>query len=287
MPQHDCGPRDRVCPHCHAKLWRSETTRTSICCDGGKNCALAGDFPQPAPEPLRGWLTQYPCVSSAVTAFRNNIRRYNMALTMASSGIRLANPPSGVSMVAITGALHHIMGPMAPAEPGQEEFAQMYIIDNAESQVLRRIAALSHQQAGAVDGAAEDAEADGVGAAAAAARRPVAGPLDHHILLELQQMLLDQNHYVRSLVQVMDMPVALRHMYDIVIEPTGHVRSRRHNEPTGLGLQEVAGFMPGEQRMCKLLQCGVMLQLTPSHAWAFVLLDAPPECRVGGIVSIC
>ena len=38
-------------------------------------------------------------------------------------------------MIAIKGAIHHLMGPVAPAQDEQHQFAQLYIIDNHHAQV--------------------------------------------------------------------------------------------------------------------------------------------------------
>jgi hypothetical protein len=45
-------------------------------------------------------------------------------------------------MIAIRGALHHLLGPLAPLEGSPHQFAQLYIIDNADAQVAAYFIAL-------------------------------------------------------------------------------------------------------------------------------------------------
>ncbi len=91
----------------------------------------------------------------------------------------------------------------------------MYIIDNADAQVVARFAALGQ---GNVD-------------------------LDRRTLQELQQMLLGNNVYVQRFIQAMDLPPQDLTNYEIVICVNGSVDRRRYNAPTS---SEVAGLMPGE-----------------------------------------
>ncbi|KAH8964332.1 hypothetical protein BDL97_04G060700 [Sphagnum fallax] len=113
---------------------------------------------------------------------------------MASSGINIQSPANGVNMIAIRGAVHHLLGPLAPPQGSPHQFAQLYIIDNADAQ-------------GNVD-------------------------LDYRILHELEQMLLGSNVYVQRFVQAMDLPPQDLANYEIVIRVDDSVDRRRHNAPT-------------------------------------------------------
>jgi len=62
---------------------------------------------------------------------------------MASSGINIQSPADGVSMIAIRGAVHHLLGPLAPPQGSPHQFAQLYIIDNADTQAVARFTTLS------------------------------------------------------------------------------------------------------------------------------------------------
>jgi hypothetical protein len=133
---------------------------------------LSNAFPAPAPQPLRALLTGVPNehqpLSPATKDFRLNIRAYNSALQMASTGLHIHSPEQGISMIAIKGAVHHLLGPLQPAEHDVPQFAQLYIIDSMDAQVIARLAAL--------------------GATSAALHQPT--------LAGLQQMLHDHNTFV-------------------------------------------------------------------------------------------
>jgi hypothetical protein len=134
---------------------------------------------------------------------------------MASSGINIKSPADGVSMIAIRGAVHHLLGPLAPLQGSPHQFAQLYIIDNVDAKVAARFVALGHVN---VD-------------------------LDRRTLQELQQMLLESNVYVQRFVQAMDLPPQDLVNYEIVIRVDGNVDRRPYNAPTS---SEVAGLMPSK-----------------------------------------
>jgi hypothetical protein len=69
------------------------------------------------------------------------MRKYNSSLQMASSGINIKSPADGVSMIAIRGAVHHLLGPLAPLQGNPHQFAQLYIIDNVDVQAAARFVA--------------------------------------------------------------------------------------------------------------------------------------------------
>jgi hypothetical protein len=118
-------------------------------------------------------------------------------------------------MIAIRGVVHHLLGPLAPPQGSPHQFAQLYIIDNADAQAAAHFATFGH---GNVD-------------------------LDRRTLQELQQMLLGSNVYVQRFVQAMDLPPQDLANYEILICVDGNVDRRRYNAPTS---NEVAGLMPGE-----------------------------------------
>jgi hypothetical protein len=60
---------------------------------------------------------------------------------MASSSISIQSPVDGVNMIAIRGAVHHFLGPLAPPQGSPHQFAQMYIIDDADAQATAHFAA--------------------------------------------------------------------------------------------------------------------------------------------------
>jgi hypothetical protein len=42
---------------------------------------------------------------------------------MASTGLHIHSPEQGISMIAIKGAVHHLLGPLQPAEHDVPQFA--------------------------------------------------------------------------------------------------------------------------------------------------------------------
>jgi hypothetical protein len=91
---------------------------------------------------------------------------------MASSGINIQSPADGVSMIAIRDVVHHLLGPLAPHQGSPHQFAQLYIIDNADAEAVAYFATFDQ---GKVD-------------------------LDRCTLQELQHMLLGSNVYVQRFV---------------------------------------------------------------------------------------
>jgi hypothetical protein len=176
FPKHDLGPRTLQCSHCHAKLWPHENKGSvavphggSLCCYQGKSCSIQQNFQQP-PQLIRELFTSN---NPRARQFRRNARMYNSALQMASSGLQDIAPQQGPSVIAIRGAVHHFLGPLAPAQNQQHQFAQLYIIDDPQHEVQSRIAALG--QAGAA--------------------------LDAELLQDLQDCLNNHNTYVRQIKQ--------------------------------------------------------------------------------------
>ncbi len=82
------------------------------------------------------------CLPLATVSFRKHIRKYNSSLQMASSGINIQSPVDGVNMISIRGAMHHSLGPLAPPQGSPHQFAQLYIIDNADAQAATCFATL-------------------------------------------------------------------------------------------------------------------------------------------------
>ncbi len=143
---HSLGAMSHRCTHCNALRFEHEKKCTTLCCGGGKMSGLISAFPAPAPHPLRDLLTILPSeqqpLPPAIKDFRQNIRAYNSALQMASTGLHIRSPEEGISMIAIKGAVHHLLGPLQPAEHDVPQFAQLYIIDSMDAQVTARLAAL-------------------------------------------------------------------------------------------------------------------------------------------------
>jgi hypothetical protein len=157
--------------------------------------------------------------------FKQNIRVYNSALQMSSTGLHIHSLEQGINMIAIKGAVHHLLGPLQPIEHDVPQFAQLYIIDSMDAQVTARLTAL--------------------GATSAALHQPT--------LARLQQMLHDHNTFVQRFKQIMDMLAHDLPQWEVVIKVDNNVDKQRYNAPTA---PEVARLLSGEVlQQCVLLCC--------------------------------
>jgi hypothetical protein len=107
-------------------------------------------------------------------------------------------------MIAISGVVHRLLGPLSPLQGSPHQFAQLYIIDNVDVQATARLVALGQSNVN----------------------------LDRRTLQELQQMLLGNNAYVQRFVQAMDLPLQDLANYEIVIYVDGSVDRCCYNAPT-------------------------------------------------------
>jgi len=222
------------CTHYNALCFEHEKKRTTLCCGGGKMSGLSNAFPAPAPQPLRDLLTSVPSehqpLPPATKDFKQNIRAYNYVLQMASPGLHIHSPEQRISMIAIKGVVHHLLGPLQPVEHDVPQFAQLYIIDSMDAQVIARLAVL--------------------GASGAALHQPT--------LAGLQQMLRDHNTFVQRFKQVMDMPAHNLPQWEVVIRFDGNVDKHRYNAPTA---PEVARLLPGEVLQQRVLLCYLFIAI--------------------------
>jgi hypothetical protein len=151
-------------------------------------------------------------------------------------------------MIAIKGVVHHLLGPLQPAEHDVPQFAQLYIIDSMDAQVTARLIAL--------------------GATGAALHQPT--------LVGLQQMLHDHNTFVQHFKQVMDMPAHNLPQWEVVIRVDGNVDKRRYNAPIA---PEVAGLLPGEVLQQRVLMCCLFVaiaHLMQCSSFVDINVGAPP-----------
>lgn len=102
--------------------------RVTLCCKAGKICHLP--TPPDAPEPLRSLLLDS---TRLARHFRQNIRRYNAAMSFVSFGARLE-----IKTVCIVhGAVYHHSHPLRPQDDSEAQFAQLYLYDAQEATQAR------------------------------------------------------------------------------------------------------------------------------------------------------
>lgn len=235
VPQQlDIGSRDQACSACRAKLWPAEVkadgTGGMLCCNHGKACSISSLWPQATPQPLLRLLSANPAQDAEARTFQQNLRKYNCLLQMASSGIKLSNPPTGVSMLAVRGGVYHMLPSLQPNASEPAKFAQLYIIDDEDEQIAKRLAALNLHAGPA--GPAQPAAADNT--------------VNTVTLRSLQDMMVANNQYVRHYKQVFQLNASGLPQYDLVILTDGTPDKRRYNAPTN---GEVGGLMPGEKEL--------------------------------------
>jgi hypothetical protein len=124
-------------------IWPDEASRghADLYCAKGRSCSCEALFPiPPPPHPLQDLFTSEPTPGAhlppATVSFCKHIRKYNSSLQMTSFSINIESPTDGVSMIAIRGVMHQLLGPLPPPQGSPHQFAQLYIINNANAQAV-------------------------------------------------------------------------------------------------------------------------------------------------------
>ncbi len=252
---HSCGRREFVCPHCHALKWKEEKTLHKLCCNSGKSCNVGLLFPDAFPQPLQD-LLRYdvsnqqspPIPITVIKKFRASLRHYNCSLQMASYFGVVQKPPSGgQSLMIIHGSVHHCLGSLLPRDGDRPRFMQMFFIDDIQEQVNCRMLQLGGEEGG----------------------------LDRDLLLKLQTMLHDHNHFVHQFKQLVD-EIEEGEVADFTIHITNQGQvDRRYNVPTGQGEREVATVIPGNARDANVSE-GRSIQLRVRGGGLHYISDCHP-----------
>ena len=111
--------------------------RVTLCCKAGKICHLP--TPPDAPGPLRSLLLDS---TPLARHFRQNIRRYNAAMSFVSFGARLEIKTGGPltrspPVCIVHGAVYHHSHPLRPQDDSEAQFAQLYLYDAQEATQAR------------------------------------------------------------------------------------------------------------------------------------------------------
>ena len=196
------------CQKCGALKFNKETE--GLCCSKG-NVKLDA-FPQ-----LQPFLQHlYEGTDSEGKHFLSNIRKYNCAFQMTSFGCYETTMSGFNPSFRIQGQVYHLIGTIVPTAGESPKFAQIYFIDNRESEVAARCAI--------VDGLRPD------------------------IVSSINELLIDNNHYVevfklaKEIFEQQDNPSNVKIVINENKRPSGE-HSRRYNSPVS---DEIAVLMPND-----------------------------------------
>ena len=193
------------CDHCHALRWSAE--RPTICCRGGQvKLPILLD----PPEPLKTLLTEQ---TGQGRHFRQNIRKYNSAFTMAfleaNIHMRFTKGPmaGGPHQFRVSGNVYHRMGPLTPGENQPPRFAQVYILETEDQ--LKAWQGL-----------------------------PLSSELREDLLRQLGAMLNTHNAYVQVFQHAAELEVP---NVTILLRCNANVDPRTYNVPR---VSDIAAFIP-------------------------------------------
>ena len=121
-----------LCSNSGALKFEKETD--SLCCLKGK--VQLDEFPHPRP-----FLQHlYEGIDSNGKHFLANIRKYNCAFQMTSFGCNEVSMAGFNPSFRIQRQVYHLIGSIIPTQGESHKFAQIYFIDNEESEVATRSA---------------------------------------------------------------------------------------------------------------------------------------------------
>ena len=198
-----------TCSKCGALKFPKETD--SLCCSKG-NVQLS-EYPQ-----LQPFLQQhlYEGIDSNGKHFLANIRKYNCAFQTTSFGCNEVAMAGFNPSFRIQGQVYHLIGSMVPTEGESPKLAQIYFIDDRESEIATRSAI--------VDGLKPD------------------------IIRGINQLLHKRNHYVelfKVAKEIFEQESTSANVKIVINEtkrPSGE-HSRRYNRPFS---DEIGVLMPND-----------------------------------------
>ncbi|XP_035233479.1 uncharacterized protein LOC118205294 [Stegodyphus dumicola] len=131
--QHSVGSMEGSCDLCNGLFFTGERNargRYMHCCNNGKIVEAERRYPEEWRNLMNG---NHPFSEE----FYANIRTYNCLLSFASMGANIEMPTgSGPYCFRIHGAIYHRTSHLHPPHAGQEQYAQLYILDS--DQALRQ-----------------------------------------------------------------------------------------------------------------------------------------------------
>ena len=202
------GLLNKNCSNCGALKFSKESE--GFCCSKG-NVKL-DVFPQPPP-----FLQHlFEGTGRDSNHFLSNIRKYNCAFQMTSFGCNEVTMAGFNPSFRIQGQVYHLLGSMLPIAGESPKFAQIYFIDNQESEV--------------------------------AARCTIVNGLRPDIVSSINELLINENRYVeifklaKEIFEQQDIPPNIKIVINENRRPSGE-HSRRYNSPVS---DEIAVLMPND-----------------------------------------
>ena len=122
------------CLNCGALKFAKE-----LCCSKGK--IQLDVFPQP--QPFLQHLYEGVDSNGNLKHFLASIRKYNSAFQMTSFGCNEVSMAGFNPSFRIQGQVYHLIGSIVPTQGESPKFAQIYFIDNKESDVATRSAIIN------------------------------------------------------------------------------------------------------------------------------------------------
>ena len=195
------------CNFCGALKFRKEMTRTTTCCSDGK--VVLTPFPKP-PKPLMDlWIG----TDARSRIFKTHSRQLNNAVCLSSLQVTERNPMGFNPSVVFQGKVHHRAGALLPLEGEQPVYGQLYVYDSALESTIR------YQNLR-------------IPSTTTASQKRVL----KQVLQEVQNVIHENNPYVKDFKQIIDMSEEEIGEGKLVISAKGpqNEHARRYNAPTNL-----------------------------------------------------
>ncbi|XP_067936872.1 uncharacterized protein [Watersipora subatra] len=198
----------KKCSRCNALHWKDE--RPGICCNNGKVRL------RPFSEDIPPVLTRlFQGANPDSEHFFGNIRKYNSCFQMTSFGAKTIDEPGFNPNFKVQGQIYHLIGSLLPIPGEQPQFLQIYFMGDQQAEAERR--------RGIVEG------------------------VRLNVIRELQDVLHEQNKYVRDFKTARERLPENTDDLRIVIHADKHPvgeHEKRFNAPV---IDEVAIQIVGQQ----------------------------------------
>jgi len=128
---HSCGTMSAKCQHCGALFYPDEklTKSTAANAKFGMCCCNGAVKLWPVPNPPEPLLSLLTCTSTKSRKFRQDIRKYNCALCLASMRANEIKFNSGPSVYKVHGEIYRYLGPLHESAGQAPKCLQTFFVD--------------------------------------------------------------------------------------------------------------------------------------------------------------